>query len=134
MVAIPLDKINYNIPYSWKFSLGSYFRDFADCIRNHENKNRNNLFQQKLILSNFKTSIYRVFKRIKFVCYYCWLVEGYDIFHSRLGVCIFEFYIFVNILQLVFVYCTAQLDRSFCFLVNYRNIQTFTACVAYGTL
>ena len=35
------------LPYSGKFSLGSYFRDFADCIRSHENKNRNNLFQQK---------------------------------------------------------------------------------------
>ena len=36
-----------NIPYSGKFSLGSYFRDFADRIRSRENKNRNNLFQQK---------------------------------------------------------------------------------------
>ena len=36
------------IPYSGKFSLGSYFRDFADCIRSRENKNRNNLFQQKI--------------------------------------------------------------------------------------
>ena len=31
------------LPYSGKFSLGSYFRDFADCIRSRENKNRNNL-------------------------------------------------------------------------------------------
>ena len=36
-----------DIPYSGKFSLGSYLRDFADCIRSRENKNRNNLFQQK---------------------------------------------------------------------------------------
>ena len=35
------------LPYSGKFSLGSYFRDFADCKRSRENKNRNNLFQQK---------------------------------------------------------------------------------------
>ena len=35
------------IPYSGKFSRGSYFRDFVDCIRSRENKNRNNLFQQK---------------------------------------------------------------------------------------
>ena len=40
-----LSKIS--IPYIGKFSLGSYFRDFADCIRSRENKNRNNLFQQK---------------------------------------------------------------------------------------
>ena len=33
------------IPYSGKFSMGSYFRDFADCIRSRENKNRNNIFQ-----------------------------------------------------------------------------------------
>ena len=38
-----LDKL----PYSGKFSLGSYFRDFADCIQSRENKNRNNLFQQQ---------------------------------------------------------------------------------------
>ena len=38
----------YHIPYSGNFSLGSYFRDFADCIRSRENKNRNNLFQQKI--------------------------------------------------------------------------------------
>ena len=37
----------FGIPYSGKFSLGSYFRDFADWIRSRENKNRNNLFQQK---------------------------------------------------------------------------------------
>ena len=52
-------KITYHIPYSGKFSLGSYFRDFADCIRGRENKNRNNLFQQKFILS-ILISIYRV--------------------------------------------------------------------------
>ena len=33
-----LSKIS--IPYIGKFSLGSYFRDFADCIRSRENKNR----------------------------------------------------------------------------------------------
>ena len=63
----------FNLPYSGKFSLGSYFRDFANCIRSRENKNRNNLFQQKFILWNL-TSIYWVFKRIKFVCYYCWFI------------------------------------------------------------
>ena len=35
------------VPYSGKFSLGSYFCDFADYIRSRENKNRNNLFQQQ---------------------------------------------------------------------------------------
>ena len=56
----------YSIPYSGKFSLGSYFRDFADCIQSRENKNRNNLFKQKFILSNL-IWIYRVFKRIHFI-------------------------------------------------------------------
>ena len=65
------------IPYSGKFSLGSYFRDFADCIQSRENKNCNNLFQQKFVLSNL-ISICRVFKRVKFVCYYCWFVERYN--------------------------------------------------------
>ena len=45
-LCIPYDK-TFHIPYSGKFSLGSYFRDFADCIRSRENKNRKNLFQQK---------------------------------------------------------------------------------------
>ena len=39
------------LPYSGKFSLG-YFHDFADSIRSRENKNGNNLFHQKCILSN----------------------------------------------------------------------------------
>ena len=33
----------FQLPYSGKFSLGSYFRDFADYIQSRENKNRNNL-------------------------------------------------------------------------------------------
>ena len=44
---LDLRPTDLNIPYSGKFSLGSYFRDFADCIRSRENKNRNNLFEQK---------------------------------------------------------------------------------------
>ena len=56
------------IPCSGKFLQGSYFHDFADCMWSCENKNRNNLFQQKFILSNL-ISIYLVFKCIKFICY-----------------------------------------------------------------
>ena len=41
------DNLIKQLLYSGKFLLGSYFRDFADCIRSRENKNRNNLFQQK---------------------------------------------------------------------------------------
>ena len=50
VMIISINFHKYKLPYRRKFSLGSYFRDFADCIRSRENKNRNNLFQQKFVI------------------------------------------------------------------------------------
>ena len=116
------------IPYSGKFSLGSYFRDFADRIRSRENKNRNNLFQQKIWyrftgFSNVSSSSPIIAGSLKGTIF---------LIHSR-EVCIFTWILYFCLISLlVFVYCTAQLDRIFVFRLI--NIQTFTACVAYGTL
>ena len=46
-MSLKLNSMFHDVPYSGKFSLGSYFRDFAECMWSHENKNRNNLFEKK---------------------------------------------------------------------------------------
>ena len=92
---------------SGKFSLGSYFRGFADWIRSRENKNRNYLFQQKFkgrfiwsrenknrinYFTHFYLSIAKIFVRENFPLYgiFCaplkltWSDRGHASLHQYL--------------------------------------------------